>query len=697
MSHDTSGFIPIVTCLNIVSQMIQQNFDTAMMEGELWIRNGSLLLLGPGGSGKTHTLALFLEEDSPSIRESTACVKKPVRAIADCGIRAVAHCKVGMSNDHFVRITDNQYSDMCVATAEQLLHSSNTINTANLNTGVGMHNLSRSLTPLSDQDKIFKAPAVEMNVLQMEEAWCTHTLKRELQSRMQTGVKKLDLNNKDMLNISDTGGQPMFHEILPLFIRNTMFGIFTVKLNERLDSYPLVEYYVKGKRIGEPFYSPFTHMETFQHCLRVIHSTCDHHKCPKIAFVGTHKDLEYECAHEKKEVKNQRLHDIIPKKLMDNVLVHEGSLLLAINAKCPGKNDQEVMSFLRDRIANELHTLKPDKIPLRYIALEMAFQRLAKDQRKSILSKEECFKVASTYNFTQTSFETALKYLCELNLIFYYEEILPNVVFIDAQALLDKITELVVYSLSLQPESISGILGTLQKFKKCGIVTMEILSEFKSHFVPKLFMKEELISLLMYLRIMVEVGKGEYLMPCLLKRESLPAISRSSQVVSSVLFYFGGDGPKLGVYCFLLTYLISDAKWELLEEDSYPVQLSRNRVQFAPPGGNPGCITLTDSFSTFFQVAIEPPEDISADRFHQICKELCPVIRETILTGIRKVSQKLNYKDSNCEAAFPCLKHEDLHPATISSTGLLTCTTNSRFCSEMSQQHHFWLGCKGTI
>ena len=74
-----------------MSEKTQQNFDTAMMDGELWMRNGSALLLGPGGSEKTHTLAAFLEEESPSIRQSTPCAKKPVRA--------VAHCKMGVSDD----------------------------------------------------------------------------------------------------------------------------------------------------------------------------------------------------------------------------------------------------------------------------------------------------------------------------------------------------------------------------------------------------------------------------------------------------------------------------------------------------------------------------------------------------------------------------------------------------------------------
>ena len=140
--------------------------------------------------------------------------------------------------------------------------------------------------------------------------------------------------------------------------------------------------------------------------------------------------------------------------------------------------------------------------------------------------------------------------------VFYYEEVLPNVVFIDAQAILNKITELVVHSLSYQAKSTSGLLGARKKLVKCGIVTAEILEEFSSHYVPGLFMKEQLILLLKHLRIMAEVGKGEYLMPCLLRKQHLVACA-SSLVIPALLFYFGRDGPKLGIYCFLLASLVT--------------------------------------------------------------------------------------------------------------------------------------------
>ena len=78
------------------------------------------------------------------------------------------------------------------------------------------------------------------------------------------------LHDKVIMDVKDSAGQPMFHEVLPAFVTNTTFGILTVKLNEPLDSHPLVEYYINGSRIGEPFLSPFTHLQTFHHCLRVL-------------------------------------------------------------------------------------------------------------------------------------------------------------------------------------------------------------------------------------------------------------------------------------------------------------------------------------------------------------------------------------------------------------------------------------------
>ena len=691
-----------------VSERAQHNFDEAMKEGELGFRSGNSFLMGAGGSGKTHVLYAMLKEKPPLVRQSTQCVKNPVRA--------VAQCKFGVSKKTageicFNRITDQQYSDMLCESAKhmQLPHTGRRSPQSHTRQ---QDRDEAAVAHISAGDFTFLPP-----VQQIESAATTSKrikleprgLERELVVRMHTGSKAAgQLDDQDMIDMGDSGGQPMYHEILPVFVSNTMFGMLTVKLNEPLDSHSLVEYYTNGKPIGKPFKSPFTHLQTFRHCMRVLQSTSESGKCPKIAFIGTHKDLEHECKDENRAEKERKLLSIIPPNMKDHVLFCDEksqSLIFAINAKCPGDDDQAVLADLRYLMLCELQKLQRVRIPYRYFALEMAFQRLAKYQKKAMLSKEECFKEATKFHFKRESFEDALQYLRAHKLIMHYSEVLPEVVFINSQVILDKITELVEHSLTLRAKQPTQVRAARSvrgycEFKFCGIITQDILSQFESGYVPKLFEEDHLILLFEHLLIVAKVGEGKYLMSCLLEPDeaiphplSLPI--SNSQVVPALLFFFGEDGPKLGVYCCLLSALITEFKWKLLMEDSNPVQLSRNRACFSIPGKNPGYVTITDSFSTFFHVSLTFPSDVSSAKQLQICENTCPKIRETILTGIRKASRKLNYNNSIPEIAFVCSRHQpsSVHPATLADADLLTCTTHpGSVCCEMTEGHKLWLG-----
>ena len=689
-----------------MSKRAQLNFDEAMKEGGSNFRSGSSFLMGAGGSGKTHVLHAFLKEKPPPVRQSTQCIKNPVRA--------VAQCKLGVSKEtagetRFTRITDQQYSDMLCESAKHSQLS---------------HRGKRSPQPHTrrlegDEAAVAHISAGDFNVLppvqDVESAVADITkklehsgLERELVIRMHAGSKAAgQLDDQDVIDMGDSGGQPTYHEILPVFVSNTMFGMLVVKLNEPLDIHPLVEYYTNGKPIGKPFKSPFTHLQTFRHCMRVLQSTCESGKCPKIAFIGTHKDLEHQCKDENRAEKERKLLSIIPPNMRDHVIFCDEAsqrLMFAINAKCPGDDDQVVLADLRYLMLRELQKLQRVRIPHRYFALEMAFKRFAKYQKKAILSKEECFKEATKFHFTRESFEDALKYLTAHKLVMHYSEVLPEVVFINSQVVLDKITELVEHSLTLraklptQVRAARSVRGS-QEFKLCGIITRDILSQFESGYIPKLFEEDHLILLFKHLLIIAEVGEGKYLMACLLEEEAIPhpLSLPAPQVAASLLFFFGEDGPKLGVYCCLLSSLITEFNWKLLMEGGNPVQLSRNRARFKVPGDHPGFITISDSFTTFLQIEITFPSNISQAKALEVCEKVCPLIRETVLTGIRKASRRLNYNNSIPKIAFLCLnaEHQDatLHAATISSSGLLTCTTHpASVFSEMTEEHKIWFG-----
>ena len=649
-------------------------------------------MLGAAGTGKTLSLHAFLKEKPPAVRQSTPCAKM--------SIKTVAQYKLGVSDTtadrpSFVRITDEQFSDMLSTSAtlsQQAKVSQKQGNEA-------MATESDTFTPPPTKRRRMESSTVSSTQVQSEQSGFQRELRVRMNAGSKTEAKRLD--NKILLDLKDSAGQSMFHEVLPMFVTNATCGFLTVKLNESLDSHPEVEYFNEGVRLGKSFRSAFSHLQISSNCIKVVQSTCEKDKRPTLVFVGTHADLEHECKEEKREDKNRKLLSIIPPQMRDNVIRYSGeSLIFPINALNPGDKDQAVLDRMRSVLLKELQKIPPIRIPHRYFALEMALQRLAK--KKPILSREECFQEARNFHFTRESFSAALTYLKGIKLIMHFEEVLPEVVFIDVQVLLDKITELVEHSLLIQsgscpPDSTPLSQGEYEKLKFCGIITKEILSHFKSGYVPNLFKERHLILVFEHLLIVAKVGKGEYLMSSLLRPEDIPhpLPDPASLVVPALLFYFGEEGPKLGVYCALLSSLITESNWELLMKNRTPVQLSRNRARFAMPGKRPGYITITDSISdTYLRVDVTFPSKISSSKALEICKVVCPLIRETVLSGIRKASRRLNYTDSIPEAAFLCSEHEptSLHAATISD-GLLTCTRDpANVCSEMTELHQIWLG-----
>ena len=92
-----------------------------------------------------------------------------------------------------------------------------------------------------------------------------------------------------------------------------------------------------------------------------------------------------------------------------------------------------------------------------------------------------------------------------------------------------------------------------------------------------------------------------------------PTPSAPSSSVPSLLFYVF-HSPLLGVFCALVAYLLSQAKWELLldAKSRSLVKVDRNTIHFKEPGDLPGKIILSDSFSTYFQVSIEKTRKASS-------------------------------------------------------------------------------------
>ena len=528
----------------------------------------------------------------------------------------------------------------------------------------------------------------------------------DLLSRMEDCLAKGGVVEIKRVQVSDCGGQPQFHEVLPIFLRGTSLYIFVFKLNEELGARPMIKYHVDGKAICKPYQSSETYEQILEHCLRVIRSqkATDESKPPKIMIVGTHKDEEHMCTTETRKDKNERLATLLLPEFKNEVLYYRPAppkeLIYALNAKNPGKEEKSTADRIRLQVSSEC-AAGAVEIPLQWHALEGVLEDLAKALDRDVLSRDECFRAAESLHFEdESALDDALKYLDQLNLIFYYPDILPGVVFASAQVLLDKVTELVVAVHELQDgtSATSSLPGVKwQRFCDHALVSAQFLAqeEFQKHYKQGLFSHDDLMVLFKKLLIFAVFNKTEVFVPALLRRltrEELEEHRRRYSSTPLVLTFPKYGGPLLGVFCATIVDLLSPdsihpCPWKLdMDDDGItPMYLHRNCIQFNIPN-HPGSITLIDSF--------EQIEVHISDAALKAGKDDYPnLIKNAVIESVRRATLALHYNYDKPELTIgcPCGTRPDFHSAMLGENSLWICSKNKEKFDTLTPQQAAWL------
>ena len=669
-----------------------------------------VIYFGTAGAGKTCSKAVLLGLPPPVNRVSTAMAERPVQAICvdmkeggEWVIMGPEEVKESLASA--IRTNTGVHVAETKQEIVQLQHISSSTTMA---TGPSMTSLPEQHSTASESIQDPSLPT--RTTTTKEKATPTASLheasstEEELVRLIDQAVVPVKVARFKWVYFLDTGGQPQFHEMFRAFLKRASFCIFVQKLSERFDEYPLVEYYDSTSRlVGEPYRAALTHQQILNICVRTMQShNPQENKPPKIIVLGTHVDKEHQCS-ETREAKNQKLIEVLVPAFPEQVVYHGQDMkevIFPLNARCPGEAEKVVAQEIREVIMKEC-SQKPDKIPLRWYALEQALQELARKYGRDIMKKEECFAAALRLHFDEESFEAALQYLHDLNIIFYYHEILRELVFCNPQVLLDKLTELVKHSHQLRknPDTKAACSGMWSKFKNSGLVTVEMLSAFDQHYVPGIFGPVELIKLFRKLLMFADMKESEYFVPSLLEildpsqvidyRTSCAASDRAPLVV-----YFP-DGLRLGVVCSLVVFLLSKdncypTAWKLHtnKHTGSPTCLFRNCIKFTVPGF-PGSITLFDNITlfdpfVFFEVHVSAPV--------RFLPNLCPLVHKAIFTGLERASNILSYSDLKPLPAFICGGGKgSRHPATVGAEqNCLICAWDEESCEEFQKEHSLW-------
>ena len=687
-----------------------------------------LLMYGHAGSGKTTSMEIIVGNKPPKHRESTPLATRPT-TIYRVNLESEEWAKLTTLNDcksllarALIRDAPKLVDHLLATRSDDELSTNVNPAPSKAETQVNVKDPASSGSsepPVQDKPLLDSAEGGALDSLELDssdedieaetdailESISTDEELVKLMDKLSTSVDPLTAFR--ILEMIDCGGQPQFHEILPIFLRHLDFYVFVFRLCDQLDSRPLVEFYVDGKPVGTPVKSSQTIEQLLQHCARSMHtyrSTAGSESgCPKIMVLGTHADLEGQ-SKESREQKNEKILRLLLPNLEKQIIYHDVAskqVVFPLNALNPGCEEERNIKKIRDILLGS-SSVPPIDIPLRWFAFEILLKQMTSALQRGVLSKEECFTTAMDklhFEDDAAEFDAAIQYLHNLSVLFYYNDILPDVVFADPQVIYDKVSELVLahYQLTTNPQANTST-DDWRKFYEFALVTAEFLSqpEFSKHYVPGLFERKHLIKLFKELLIFATFNEAQLFVPALLHELGKKEVDKyripSNTSIPSLALEFPDGGPRKGLFFSLLCWLVSpdnDCMGPLCistNSTRAPICLYRNCIQLDIPK-SPARLTLIDAY-THFEVHIQIP----VKRAEALCPKFFPSVRKTIFKGLHKAALNLHYSNSTPSAALvcPCGKG-DAHIATVNKDiGYWTCSVNRMECDELSSLQLLW-------
>ena len=454
----------------------------------------------------------------------------------------------------------------------------------------------------------------------------------------------------------DSGGQPAYRELLPLFSRAAALNIIAIDLTKGLDEECGFEY-----RIGEKNLHINTEMSYSN--LKIIQSTISSEailKPIKVPYFTNSPSHPYYLVvgTREKEVKKEdikAMNEILKGCNFKNIIlknIRESEIIFPVDTLLPAGPEREEASVELCRVISNCDVSMKIKMPIRLFAFEIALQAEAKEKGRRFLTKNEVVAIGERLQLnSEEDVKKALEYLHNVTIILYYPDVLPNLVFVDPQPILDILSRLIAITyVDLAQLHLIADPPPSQDARH-NLSTSGCFKEELLNFVgtSEQFQSSHMIALLEHLHIIAKVEgrkEGDYFFPCALPSYN-ESTSPSTKIKPLLVVWKNDDDETLpvpqGVFPLIVVHLLNQKVYE---------------VKFPPSG--------SDYYKCHNAMSLRVYERYTLhiiNRYTHIelyfagDMQFCPKVWELVEKAIKDSSDNINVEQSH-NRAFKCSNKE---------------------------------------
>ena len=536
----------------------------------------------------------------------------------------------------------------------------------------------------------------------------TSIFKDALKNKGLKGLRE-HLENHWSLYLSNTGGQMEFQELLPVLVSGPSMIFVTFRLDRDLNKLYEIEYEVPVKADDSSKFKSFkytssvTPLETILQTLASFDTvgTYDYSKQQrervaltyKVFIIGTHRDILEKSHGQQVATKIQEIDQEIQKVVRGASYYRHiqfaarNQMIFTVNNFSQSDSDfQHIRSSVQRVIDTGDFRMTT---PAHWLIYSLVLRQL----KSRIESYDNCFRIARDCGITShEEHKEALHFIhTKMGLIRYFsQDDLDQVVFLNPQALFDKVTELITDTFTFEKAG----KQIEDDFKKGVFSFSDLEKRLCSDTIlnPSRFTK-----LLEHLRIAApfhQDGILKYFLPCAIPHADKPQemSTQTSQPIPPLVVSFKCGYRPMGLAGALIKYLMTNERqsnyftWNLSTDGIF-----RNQVSFVI---KPSCDTVVlKMFPTHLEVTFLPdPKD--SKRVRCPLRKVCHEVWKTIQAGIERVNSDINYiRNTQPSFTFYCQVKgctvDKLHPAEVCEEKLF-CSKSSMSC-DLPDGYRTWM------
>ena len=470
-----------------------------------------------------------------------------------------------------------------------------------------------------------------------------------------------DIEKTTTLYFIDTGGQPEFHEIMPIIFNGPALHLVFFNLTINLDDSISIRFcHQDGTNSVITYTSSYTGKEMIYQLLSSLYyfsKGLSPESEPAAVLIGTHLD-QLKDQKGSGESKVEKINDSL-KELFSNAEFlrqafltypkkdEKSTIFIPVNNYSGDEEEiKQLQAFLGDTIQKRFGSVE---LPSSWLFFHLIL-RHHYENSTGVCTLAECRALAKGCGLDENDVPQVLRYIHrQLGTILFYEDVqgLSELVICDPNVMFKSIYHLVAVSFGGNEAQHS----ITTEIRKTGEIPEKVLERIGTQPSSSLLTNEHIIELLKHFKILTKLhydNKIVYFMPCLLQPDnSLELSCEALQALCPppLLVRFDGNYIPIGMFSAVVVKL-SQSSWEPDQDSRY-----RNHILFHTDGVFPVELLVHPAYLEF-RIRIADYSKENSEEVHQFCIE----VRNTVVKTLKSVLELHEHtRKTKFQLGFNCL------------------------------------------